>query len=100
MGSSHLRAVLICWLLTAIFAFTSWTAVSGISYTPDEPGHTIDGYFMLFHQDLRFWCNNPPLWEYWIALAGNSEAIPFDPAWPEYRIVVPTPPPPFWSHRV
>jgi hypothetical protein len=93
-------AVILCGLLSVVFAVTAWTAVRGKSFTPDEPGHALVGWFMLFHHDFRFWDNNPPLWEYWIALPGTSQAIAYDPHSSEYLNVAPTPPRPIWSHRV
>jgi hypothetical protein len=92
--------MILCGLLSAAFAILAWSAVSGKSYTPDEPGHALVGYFMRYQDDFRFWCNNPPLWEYWIALPDPHNAIDFDPASDEYHYVDTGVPPAYWSHRV
>jgi hypothetical protein len=60
-------------------------AVRQKSFTFDEPGQQLDGWFMYFQHDYRFWVNNPPLWEYWINLPGTRDAIHFDPASNLYR---------------
>jgi hypothetical protein len=96
----HILAILVCNALAVFFALTAWMAVRGKSFTPDEPGHALDGWFMRFHGDYRVWCNNPPLWEYWIALPGSRDAIDYDPASDQYKQLGATVPTPYWSHRV
>jgi hypothetical protein len=99
-GSTRIRAIVLCGLLAVFFAITAWAAAERKSYTPDEPGGTLNGWFMLYQHDFRFSDIVPPLWAYWIALPSNRNAIPFNPDSTEYRNVVPIVPPPVWSHRV
>jgi hypothetical protein len=93
-------ATVLCLALAAIFAVTSWTAVRGKSYTPDEPVDSLDGWFMLYQHDFRFSDVIPPLWEYWITLPANGQAIQFDRNSREYKSVQPIGTAPYWSHRV
>ncbi|HUB26150.1 MAG TPA: hypothetical protein VL992_12035, partial [Tepidisphaeraceae bacterium] len=96
----HILAIALCHALAAFFALTAWMAVQGKSFTPDEPGHALDGWFMRFHADYRVWSDNPPLWEYWIALPGTGDAIQYDPQSEQYQKLGATVPLPYWSHRV
>ncbi|MGA2231228.1 MAG: hypothetical protein ABSH22_10050 [Tepidisphaeraceae bacterium] len=90
-------AVVLCGTLCAAFAATAWKAVGGKSATADEPGHAAVGWLMLWRHDYRLWQNNPPLWEYWIALPVGPDAIRFDPASELYRNIQPGPVRPFWT---
>jgi hypothetical protein len=98
--SRRIWATILCASIAAFFAVFSWAAVSEKSFTTDEPGHALDGYFMSFQHDFRFWCNSPPLWEYWISLGSSRNAIEFNAFRRQYRIVDPTTPAGYWLHRV
>lgn len=93
-------AILLCTGLILSFTFLAWTAVQGKSFTPDESGGTLDGWFMLYQHDFRFSDLVPPLFGDWIVLPGDDGAIPFDRQSPQYRPVWPHVQPPYWSHRV
>jgi hypothetical protein len=71
-------------MLCVIFACVSWRAARTKSATMDEPSHAMTGWLMLYRRDYRLSPDVPPLWEKWIALASNPNAIHFDAASPQY----------------
>ena len=64
-----------CAALCAIYAVLAAVAVSGKSATYDEPLHVMLGWLEMHRGDFRFMPENPPLWEYWVALPLGTDAI-------------------------
>ncbi|HUB27875.1 MAG TPA: hypothetical protein VL992_20795, partial [Tepidisphaeraceae bacterium] len=74
----HLAAVGACVALCVVYILLAGSAVSQKSATYDEPMHVVAGWRMLWRDEYGFNADQPPLWQYWIALPLPKDALNYD----------------------
>src|SRR5438094_421225 len=84
-GLGGVATAIVCALLLLTFTSLAWMAARAKSPTYDEPLHAVGGWLHLHDHDFRVNPEDPPLWQYWLALPNGRGALHADTNSAAYR---------------